>query len=70
MVSRLVTDGSVRGAGLALLGRAVRTAVSLGREPVLLVTPDADGGGSTCGTGGGKSAPPGSSGGSTATMRC
>ena len=42
VLSRLVTDGSVRGAGLVLLDHAVATAGSLGRVPVLLVTPDAD----------------------------
>ena len=41
VVSRLVTDGSVRGAGRALLEHAVRTAAALGRVPVLLVDPDA-----------------------------
>ncbi len=42
VLSRLVTDGAVRGAGLALLDHAVRTAASLRRVPVLLVSPDAD----------------------------
>ncbi|KQS65758.1 GNAT family N-acetyltransferase [Modestobacter sp. Leaf380] len=41
VVSRLVTDGSVRGAGRALLEHAVATAVAADRAPVLLVEPDA-----------------------------
>jgi GNAT superfamily N-acetyltransferase len=41
VVSRLVTDGSVRGAGLALLRAAVEAARAGGREPVLLVEPAA-----------------------------
>ncbi|KQS54667.1 hypothetical protein ASG36_19540 [Geodermatophilus sp. Leaf369] len=42
VVSRLVTEGSVRGAGSALLAHAVRVAGDLGRVPVLLVEPEAD----------------------------
>ncbi|MCO7218931.1 GNAT family N-acetyltransferase [Klenkia sp. PcliD-1-E] len=41
VVSRLVTDGTVRGAGLALLGAAVAAARAMHREPVLLVDPTA-----------------------------
>ncbi len=41
VVSRLVTDGSVRGAGLALLRAAVAAARAADREPVLLVEPAA-----------------------------
>ncbi len=41
VVSRLVTDGSVPGAGGALLDHAVRRATALRRVPVLLVAPDA-----------------------------
>lgn len=42
VVSRLVTDGSVRGAGRALMTAAVRAAAEAGRTPVLLVDPVAD----------------------------
>lgn len=41
VVSRLVTDGTVRGAGRALLGTAVSAARARGRAPVLLVDPAA-----------------------------
>jgi GNAT superfamily N-acetyltransferase len=40
VVSRLVTDRSVPGAGTALLMHALKAAADLGRAPVLLVDPD------------------------------
>jgi predicted N-acetyltransferase YhbS len=42
VVSRLVTDGSVHGAGRALMAAAVRAAAEAERTPVLLVDPVAD----------------------------
>lgn len=42
VVSRFVTDGSVKGSGTALLDHAVRAADEAGRVPVLLVEPDGD----------------------------
>lgn len=41
VVSRLVTDGSVRGAGRTLLAAAEQAAAAAGRTPVLLVDPRA-----------------------------
>lgn len=41
VVSRLFTDGSVRGAGSALLQHAQQEAAARGRAPVLQVDPDA-----------------------------
>ncbi|MGU3435107.1 GNAT family N-acetyltransferase [Actinomycetes bacterium M1A6_2h] len=40
VVSRFVTDGSVKGSGTALLDHAVRGADEAGRVPVLLVEPN------------------------------
>jgi len=42
VVSRLVTDGSVHGAGRALMSAVVHAAAGSGRTPVLLVDPVAD----------------------------
>lgn len=42
VVSRFFTDGSVRGAGTALLTHAVEQAHAVGRDVVLQVDPDSD----------------------------
>ncbi|GGF98936.1 hypothetical protein GCM10007304_11080 [Rhodococcoides trifolii] len=42
VVSRFVTDGSVRGSGTLLLDQAVKAAGEAGRVPVLLVEPNGD----------------------------